>query len=204
MSGFFSSEAERALMGEEEEARRLFYSDPLNHPPPPGHPAYQGQPSVPVVPSQRWPPDYGTGPSNSHYWERSLSAAGPSSYATSSYSGAPTYATSGYPGSSTYATSSHSTTSYPSSLHPDDIDDTSSQVSRSSSPGNPSDLQNYGYPLADDGTQSPCFVATKDVELPPKAGFRVERIATGMKRSTNRTSLANGEAATECLVASTI
>ncbi|KAL8707297.1 MAG: hypothetical protein Q9220_007640 [cf. Caloplaca sp. 1 TL-2023] len=43
MSGFLSSEAERALMGEEEEARRLFYSDPLNHPPPPGHPAYHGQ-----------------------------------------------------------------------------------------------------------------------------------------------------------------
>ncbi|KAL9014287.1 MAG: hypothetical protein Q9173_001070 [Seirophora scorigena] len=97
MSGFFSSEAERALMGEEEEARRLCYFDPLNLLPPPGHPAYQRQHNLPVVPSQSpW-----------------------------------------------------------SSFHPDNINDTSSQFSRASSPGNPSDLQNFGYPLSD-GTSWKC------------------------------------------------
>lgn len=134
MSGFFSSEAERALMGEEEEARRLFYSDLLNHPPPPGHPAHHGQSNVPIVPSQRWPPNYGPGPSNPQYYAQSMSTAGPSS--------------------SSYTTSSYSTSSW-SSLHPDDVDDSSSQVSRSSSPGNPSDLQNFGYPLTD-GTSWRC------------------------------------------------
>lgn len=126
MSGFFSSEAERALLGEEEEARRLFYSDPLNHPPPPGHPAYQGPPNVPVVPCQRWPSTYGSGSSYTQYPQYSLATAGPSSYATSSYSTGPW-----------------------SSLHPDDVDDTFSQPSRSSSPGNPADLPNFGYPLGD-------------------------------------------------------
>ncbi|KAL8905877.1 MAG: hypothetical protein Q9207_002354 [Kuettlingeria erythrocarpa] len=120
MSGFFSSEAERALMGEEEEARRLFYSDPLNHPPPPGHPAYQGQHTVPVVHSQGWPPLYSAGPSNPHMYERSTS-----------------YATEDYPTSSW------------SSLHPDDAGESSSQLSRASSPGNPADLQNFGYSLGD-------------------------------------------------------
>lgn len=132
MSGFFSSEAERALQGEEEEARRLFYSDPLNRPPPPGYPAYQGQQNVPIVPSQRWPPPYGPGPSNSPMHGPSLSAAGPSPYTTQSYS----------------------TTSW-SSLHPDDMDDSPSQYSRSSSPSNPSDLPNFGYPLGD-GTSWKC------------------------------------------------
>lgn len=126
MSGFLSSEAERALMGEEEEARRLFYSDPLNYPPPPGHPAYQGQHSIPVVSSQGWPPSDGPGPSNPQMGERSLSSARPFPYATGEYS------------SNSW-----------SSLHPDDIDDTSSQVSRASSPGNPADLQNFGYSLGD-------------------------------------------------------
>ncbi|KAL8842679.1 MAG: hypothetical protein Q9170_000454 [Blastenia crenularia] len=126
MSGFLSSEAERALMGEEEEARRLFYSDPLNHPPPPGHPAYQGQPGVPFVPSQRWSPSYSPGPSDLPLREGSFAAAQSSPYTTGAYS-----------------------TDSRSSLHPDDADDTSSQRSRASSPGNPSDLQNFGYPLGD-------------------------------------------------------
>ncbi|KAL8862970.1 MAG: hypothetical protein Q9178_000912 [Gyalolechia marmorata] len=128
MSGFLSSEAERALQGEEEEARRLFYSDPLNHPPPPGHPAYHGQQHVPIVPSQRWAPSYSPGPSNPRMHEPSVPVSGPrpSPYATGGYSNM-----SG------------------SSLHPDDIDDLSSRVSRSPSPGNPSDLPNFGYPLGD-------------------------------------------------------
>lgn len=126
MSGFLSSEAERALMGEEEEARRLFYSDPLNYPPPPGHPAYQGQQQVPVVPSQRWPPGYSPGPSNPPVGEHPFPAIQPSPYAAEPYS-----------------------TSSWSSLRPDDPEDISSPVSRASSPGNPSDLQNFGYPLND-------------------------------------------------------
>lgn len=132
MSGFFSSEAERALLGEEEEARRLFYSDPLNHPPPPGHPAYQGQHAVPVVPSQGWPPVYSAGPSDPHMVERLPSSARPSPYATGEYP-----------------------TSSWSSLHPDDAGDSSSHVSRASSPGNPADLQNFGYSLGD-GTSWKC------------------------------------------------
>lgn len=126
MSGFLSSEAERALMGEEEEARRLFYSDPLNYPPPPGHPAYQGQQQVPIVPSQRWPPGYSSGPSNPQMGEHSFPVMQSSPYAAESYS----------------------TNSW-SSLRPDDTEDISSPVSRASSPGNPSDLQNFGYPLND-------------------------------------------------------
>ncbi|KAL8975658.1 MAG: hypothetical protein Q9197_000133 [Variospora fuerteventurae] len=122
MSGFLSSEAERALMGEEEEARRLFYSDPLNHPPPPGHPAYRRHHNLPVVPSQKWSQTYSPGSSN----------PGPSSYTTGDY-----------------------TTSPWSSHQPDDIDDTSSQFSRASSPGNPSDLPNFGYAL-NDGTSWKC------------------------------------------------
>ncbi|KAL8757275.1 MAG: hypothetical protein Q9199_002342 [Rusavskia elegans] len=131
MSGFLSSEAERALQGEEEEARRLFYSDPMNHPPPPGHPAYQGQQNVPIVPSQQWPPSYRPGPSNQIH--------GPS-----------------FPGPrpSPYAAEGYSKTTW-SSLHPDDIDESSSQFSRSPSPGNPSDLPNFGYPLSD-GTSWKC------------------------------------------------
>ena len=132
MSGFLSSEAERALMGEEEEARRLFYSDPLNNPPPPGHPAYQGQNSASFVPSQRWTPSYSPGPSGPPMRDRSSSVARPSPFPAESWSN----------------------NSW-SSLHPDDIDDSSSQVSRSSSPGNPSDLQNFGYPLGD-GTSWRC------------------------------------------------
>lgn len=122
MSGFFSSEAERALAGEEEEAPRLLYSDPLNLPPPPGHSVRQGQHNVPVVPSQRWPQSYSPGPSH----------PGPSPYMTGRYSTSPW-----------------------SSLHLDDIDDTSSQFSRASSPGNPSNLQSFGYPLSD-GTSWRC------------------------------------------------
>ncbi|KAL8812492.1 MAG: hypothetical protein Q9223_000098 [Gallowayella weberi] len=141
MSGFFSSEAERALMGEEEEARRLFYSDPLNHPPPPGYPVYQGQQNVPVVPSQRWPPSYPNYPSYPTY------SPGPSNAAMQQ--GSPSGAR-----PSPYPTQSSSTTSRL-SLNPDEIDDSSSQYSLSSSPGNPSDLPNFGYPLGD-GTSWKC------------------------------------------------
>lgn len=131
MSGFLSSEAERALQGEEEEARRLFYSDPLNHPPPPGHPAYQGPSNPAVLPSQRWPPDMAAEPSQSQHLlpARQSSTAYPSSYATQSWS------------SNAWST-----------LHPEDIEESSSQFSRSPSPGNPSDLQNFGYPLSDGRT----------------------------------------------------
>ncbi|KAI4092101.1 MAG: hypothetical protein LQ339_007997 [Xanthoria mediterranea] len=128
MSGFLSSEAERALEGEEEGARRLFDSDTLNHPPPPGHPAYQGQQHVP---SQPWPPTYSPGPSNQ--------------VQVPSFSG---------PRSSPYAAEDYSNTSR-SSLHPGDIFESSSQFSRSPSPGNQSDLPNFGYPLGD-GTSWKC------------------------------------------------
>ncbi|KAL8953281.1 MAG: hypothetical protein Q9222_000847 [Ikaeria aurantiellina] len=186
MSGFLSSEAERALMGEEEEARRLFYSDPLNHPPPPGHPAYHGQRQSSAIPSQRWPSSYAPGPSNVYARERSLSAARPSPYAAESY-----------------------TTSSWSSLHPDDVDDSSSQFSRSSSPGNPSDLPNFGYPLGDgslpeaatygstfDGTPRRYSAAMKDAELLPTVVSRAGKIAIAMRPNTDQTSLASGKAVT--------
>ena len=132
MSGFLSSDAERALQGEEEEARRLFYSDPSNNPPPPGYPVYQGQQTVPMVPSQRWPPNYGPGPSN-----RQIPG--------------PSMASPGLPFDSAGGQSSMSWTS----LHPNDVYESSTQLSRSPSPGSPSDLPNFGDPTGD-GTSWKC------------------------------------------------
>ena len=122
-------------MGEEEEARCLFYSDPLNHPPPPGHPAYYSQPNASTMSSQAWSPTYSSSPSYPQSYTQPMATAAPFSPA--------------------YATSSYSTSSW-STLHPDDVEeDDSSQISRSFSPGNPSDLQNFGYPLGD-GTSWRC------------------------------------------------
>ncbi len=120
MSGFLSSEAERALQGEEEEARRLFLQDSGSYPPT----TYTG---MPYLPSQHWAPEFGP-----------VSAGIPLQSSSHGLTAPPNYPT------DPWSNSSWST------LRPDAFDDgTSSQPSRSSSPGNPADLQNFGFPLSD-------------------------------------------------------
>ena len=119
MSGFLSSEAERALEGEEEEARRLFLQDSGAYPP-------TTHVGLPYLPSQHWVPEFN-----------------PSS------AGVPLQPSHGLTAPTQYPTEPWSSSSW-SNLRPDAFDDgTSSQPSRSSSPGNPADLQNFGYPLSD-------------------------------------------------------
>lgn len=120
MSGFLSSEAERALQGEEEEARRLFLQDAGAYPP-------AAQPGMPYLPSQHWMPEFNPASAGIPLQSSSQGLTHPSNYPADPWS------------SSSWST-----------LRPDAFDDgTSSQPSRSSSPGNPADLQNFGFPLSD-------------------------------------------------------
>lgn len=126
MHNFLSSEAERALMGEEEQARRLFHSS-ISQRSAPGssaHTSYYhqqqpyagyGQPMAPMAPM--------------------ASMASPYFVPSSPYSTAPG-------------------PQQPwQSLYPDEAEGPSqltfSDMSRSSSPNNPADLENFGYPLPD-------------------------------------------------------
>lgn len=122
MPEFLSSQAERALMGEEEEARRLFYLD-------------VSQKSAAVAqgrlhyPSAQWDSNF----------NQSASTMQP---LTSPY----------VIPSSSYAAEQRPEQPWQ-SLRPDDIEGPSwatfSDMSRSSSPNNPADLQNFGFPLPD-------------------------------------------------------
>ena len=120
MSGFLSSEAERALQGEEEEARRLFLQDSSAYPP-------TTHAGMPYLPSQHWVPEFDPASAGIPLQSSSHGLTPPTPYSTEPWSN-----------------------SSWSSLRPDAFDDgTSSQPSRSSSPGNPADLQNFGFPLSD-------------------------------------------------------
>lgn len=120
MSGFLSSEAERALQGEEEEARRLFLQDSGAFPP-------TQHTGLPYLPSQHWAPEFNPASAGIPFQSSSHGLTATAHYSTEPWSN-----------------SSWST------LRPDAFDDgTSSQPSRSSSPGNPADLQNFGFPLSD-------------------------------------------------------
>lgn len=129
MHDFLSSEAERALMGEEEQARRLFHSS-ISQRPAPGSSAHTtyfhqqqpyagyGQPMPLVSPMVSMPPV------PSHYIVPS-----------SPYTTAPGQQ---QPWQGLYADEAER----PGQLK-------FSDVSRSSSPNNPADLENFGYPLPD-------------------------------------------------------
>lgn len=116
---FLSSEAERALMGEEEEARRLFRRDAAGKSTAATNDGHQ----------QTWPSN----------WNLQGSAMQPA------------------PNPYTVPSSPYSAEPWPQqtwqTLHPDDFDGSSpagiSDISRSSSPNNPADLQNFGHPLPD-------------------------------------------------------
>lgn len=126
MDDFLSSEAERALLGEEEQARRLFHSNTSQRSAPASsaqsayfhqHQPYTGY-AQPIPPLQSMP-----------------SMASPYIVPSSPYSNVPG-------------------PQQPwQSLHPDEAEGSSqlafSDMSRSSSPNNPADLENFGYPLPD-------------------------------------------------------
>ena len=120
---FLSSEAERALMGEEEEARRLFRRDAA------GKSIAATNTQAPYAPQQTWPSGWNLQGSSMQ------PAANPYIVPSSPYSAEP------WP-QQTWQT-----------LHPDNLDGSSpagiSDISRSSSPNNPADLQNFGHPLPD-------------------------------------------------------
>ncbi|KAI4260066.1 MAG: hypothetical protein LQ352_000445 [Teloschistes flavicans] len=177
MSGFFSSEAERALLGEEEEVRRLFYLDPLNHPPPPGHPAYQGPPNVPVVPSQRWPSTYSSGSSYPQYPQYSVATAGSSSYATSSYS-----------------------TAFTIIVSKQSVRSTKFWIPV----GRRYKLEMRLSWITFGGIPKHSSAAIQDAQPAPRVASRVGRIATDMKQNTDQTSYVSGEDVTESSVEWTI
>ena len=122
---FLSSEAERALMGEEEEARRLFYRDAAGRPTT-GAPT-QAQASYPS--QQQWYPGWNPQASTMQP-VASPYVVPPSPYSTGPWPQQPWQ-----------------------TLHPDNFDGSPQagvhDISRSSSPNNPADLQNFGYLCAD-------------------------------------------------------
>ena len=129
MPHFLSSEAERALMGEEEQARRLFHSN-ISPSPAPGSAAratyfHQQQPYAGFA------------------HQMPLMSPMPSMPPMSSPYIVP---------SSPYSTTFGQQRPWQ-SLHADEVEGTSqltfSEISRSSSPNNPADLENFGYLLPD-------------------------------------------------------
>jgi hypothetical protein len=149
MSGFLSSEAEAALLGEEEQARRVFYQNQVQN----SH--YPAQPS--------------RSPYQQPYWTATPSMTSTRAYPTQAYVAPAQYMslpssnwTSQYPTDYRHGQYPSSTPVLPSSpysseqqfgdgswagLHPDDLEGPSDN-SRSVSPS-PADLHNFGIPLPD-------------------------------------------------------
>lgn len=149
MSGFLSPEAEAALMGNDQETRRIFYQN-------------QAQNARMAQCSSRSPyqQQYTTAPAMMTGYARAPQAyappaqyvsswpsTSPNDYGRSDYGGSP-YGSSSTPivPSSPYLTGPQYPSTPWSALHPDDIDQSSD---RSVSP-NPADLHNFGY-LQPDG-----------------------------------------------------
>lgn len=151
-SGFLSSEAEAALMGDEE-ARQLFYQQQMQNARRGSRNAssssYQQHwstaPGMNSTMAQTSAQAYGA-PSQYPSWPTSSwGSLGPNDYAAGQYPSS-AYSTPVVP-SSPYATGSQYNSNAPwPALHPDDIDTTAD--SRSVSP-NPADLHNFGYLLQD-------------------------------------------------------
>lgn len=136
MPEFLSSEAERALMGEEDEARRLFHLDASQRSgaATAATTSTASHSQTTYYPQQQW----GTG--FSHRLNTMAPLASPYVVPSSPYNAQqwpqqqqllPPWQT----------------------LRPDDFDGSSqaafSDISRSTSPNNPADLQNFGFPLSD-------------------------------------------------------
>lgn len=150
MSGFWSSDAEAALMGEEEDARRLFYQ---NHP---NNPNSARGTSGSSYQQQQWPQDLSPVMTSTHSQAQTLMP--PTQYVSWPSSQFPPLQQNDY-GAMQYQTTPTlivPSTPYPAeqwpnapwpTLHPDDME-TPSDASRSVSP-NPSDLHNFGIPLGD-------------------------------------------------------
>ena len=151
MSGFLSSEAEAALLGEREEARRLFYQNQAENARRNGRTSYQ----------QQWAPSLYPGMTSAQSQAPHQAYAPPAQYVSwpsVSSSTWPTlrpddYVRAQYHASSTPVVPStlYSPEPWPNApwpaLHPDDVE-ASSDTSRSVSP-NPADLHNFGVPLPD-------------------------------------------------------
>ena len=156
MSGFLSSDAEAALLGEDEEALRLFYQNQQQQARLAAvsrRPSYQGQqwepldyPAMASSQNQMPLPSFGA-PSQYVSWpSASLPPLGPNEYATAPYqqSYTPVVPSTPYPTGEAWPNAP-----WP-ALHPDDVEETSS-ASRSVSP-NPADLNNFGILLGDGKT----------------------------------------------------
>ncbi|KAL2048459.1 hypothetical protein N7G274_000371 [Stereocaulon virgatum] len=151
-SDFLSSEAEAALLGQEEEARQLFYQQQMAN-------ANRGHQVNSSSYQQQWPPSPGislantqlspsgyAGPSQYPSWPTaSWSGLGPNEYVPGQYpssSYTPTVPSSPYASNTQY----NSNAPWP-ALHPDDRE-AASDISRSASP-DPADLHNFGFLLPD-------------------------------------------------------
>lgn len=157
MSGFLSSDAEAALLAEDEEALRLFYQNQQQQaslapgPRPPS--SYQGQEWDPfeyptmLSPQNQMPLPSFTAPSQYVSWpSASLPPLEPTEYATASYQQTyhPVVPSTAYPSGDAWPNAP-----WP-ALHPDDVEGSPS-ASRSASP-NPADLHNFGVLLGDGKT----------------------------------------------------
>lgn len=156
MSGFLSSDAEAALLAEDEEALRLLYQNNRQQERLSSNsrrPSYQEQSwdsfDYPAMASsqQQMPLPAFTAPSQYVSWpSASLPPLGPTDFATASYQQpyTPVVPSTPYPPGEAWPNAP-----WP-ALHPDDVEG-SSNVSRSVSP-NPADLHNFGILLSDGKT----------------------------------------------------
>ena len=161
MSGFLSSDAEAALLGEEEESLRLFYQNQQHQPHSSGgsrRPSYQPQqwdpleyPAMASSHNQMPLPPF-SAPSQYVSWPSStLPPLEPNDYVTAPYQQTYTPVVPSSPYPSTEAAWPNAP--WP-ALHPDDVDASSGAntgTSRSVSP-NPADLHNFGILLPDNKT----------------------------------------------------
>ena len=157
MSGFLSPDAEAALLGEEEEALRLFYQNQQQDRPAGSsrRPSYQQQSldsleySTMASSQNQMPLPSFTAPSQYVSWpSASLPSLEPNQYVSAPYqqSYTPVVPSTHYP-----TTEAWPNAPWP-ALHPDDVDNSSgTHTSRSVSP-NPADLHNFGVLLADGKT----------------------------------------------------
>ncbi len=151
MSGFLSSEAEAALLGEEEQARRVFYQSQAQSARYPGQSSrstYQ-QPhwtAPPTMTSTRAQPQQAyAAPTQYMSWPSSnWPSLGPTDYGHGQYP--PSAATPVLPSSPYSSEQQFGNAPWP-TLHPDESE-APSDVSRSVSPS-PADLHNFGIPLPD-------------------------------------------------------
>jgi len=152
MSGYLSPDAEAALWGEEEQARRVYYQNQTRNAQSAGQPAqslYQPQwatsSNMTSAQTQIPPQAYDT-PAQYVSWPSSnWPSLRPTDYARGQYPSHPT-STPVLPSSPYPAGQSWSNAPWP-ALHPDDVE-ASSDTSRSVSPS-PADLHNFGIPLPD-------------------------------------------------------